>query len=101
MFRKLRSGIIWLVLGLGGIVLAGCGAQVENAALKQARATYSEAQSRPEVVANAPVMLREAEEILRQAEQADDEEKTEHLAYLAEKRAEIAMSVGEREGRIQ
>jgi OmpA-OmpF porin, OOP family len=96
MRQKRYCGLKWLAVCLAGLMVAGCAAR-ENEALEQARATYAQAQSRPEVVANAPLVLREAGDTLRQAEQADEREETTHLAYLAERRTEIAIAVAERE----
>jgi outer membrane protein OmpA-like peptidoglycan-associated protein len=71
----------------------GCATQ-KSVALEQAREAYAQAQSDPNIAANAPVALHEAEEALRRAErtwEADrDEREVEHLAYLVQQRVEIA-----------
>jgi outer membrane protein OmpA-like peptidoglycan-associated protein len=77
-------------------------------ALEQARTAYAEAQHTPEMVAQAPVALQEADQALRRAERvwADDQDTAEvnHLAYLTTQRVEIAKTVTEKkraEARIQ
>ncbi len=91
-----RIGV--LVAGLG--LLAGCAASQEElrakARLNEAEATYSRVQTRPEVTSYAPVQLQEARNTLRAAEQAEDWDKKEHLAYMAQKQAQIAEAAAER-----
>ncbi|MGE0681968.1 MAG: OmpA family protein [Candidatus Binatia bacterium] len=83
---------------LGAAVLAsaavvGCAAS-RNAALERARTAYTQAQQDPEVSTNASLALHEAEAALRQTEQtwesSKDAQEVEHLAYLTEKKVDIA-----------
>jgi outer membrane protein OmpA-like peptidoglycan-associated protein len=57
--------------------------------------SYSQAQQNPEIAQNAPVALAEAGRTLRQAEDADDEDETTHLAYIAQRKVEIARAPAE------
>jgi Outer membrane protein and related peptidoglycan-associated (lipo)proteins len=68
----------------------GVACATQNPALERARQAYAQAEQNPVVTANAAVALHEAGQTLRQAEQAEDQEEMEHLAYLAEKKVEIA-----------
>ena len=72
----------------------GCATGPEPAALTQARTQYAQAQQNPEVITHAPVALREAEQTLRQAErlwvEEEDEAEVQHLAYVTERRVDIA-----------
>jgi outer membrane protein OmpA-like peptidoglycan-associated protein len=80
---------------LSGSLLAGC-ATPPLAELEDAWASYSSAKADPEVAANAPVALYEAEKTLRGADKAwedDDRAEAVHQAYLAQKRVEIARAV--------
>lgn len=59
-------------------------------ALIQAREAYNQAQADPEVAANAPVTLHEAEQSLAQAGQAKNEQEINHQAYMAKRRVDLA-----------
>src|SRR5919199_4616412 len=87
---SLWGGLLVISSLLGG----GCTAGSPPVALEQARTAYAQAEHTPEVVANAPVPLREAEHALRRAERvwADehDTEEVQHLAAVATQRVEIA-----------
>src|SRR5919109_1197529 len=89
-------------VALGTVVLAGawgCATRPEPIALSQARTQYLQAQQNPQITAYAPVALREAEQPLRQAERlwAEDKDAAEvqHLAYVSERRIEIARAAAE------
>lgn len=79
-----------------GIVLflAGCGmSQQEKMArdrLEQAHLAYQRAKSDPSVTGTAQIPLMDAEKELQAAENTSDYTKMEHLAYLAQKKAETA-----------
>jgi outer membrane protein OmpA-like peptidoglycan-associated protein len=78
--------------------LAGCARQ-PNAVLEQARASYQAAAGDPEVTRNAPVPLHEAQQALANADEAWQEgerRETEHLAYVAQRRVEIARAIADR-----
>lgn len=84
-------------IALGSVILAGawgCAATQEPIALSQARAQYRQAQQDPQITTQAPVALREAEQMLRQAErlwvEEEDEAEVQHLAYVSERRIDIA-----------
>jgi OmpA-OmpF porin, OOP family len=89
-------------VALGAVVLAGawgCATRAEPIALSQARTQYMQAQQNPQITAYAPVALREAEQPLRQAERLwaedKDEAEVQHLAYVSERRIEIARAAAE------
>jgi outer membrane protein OmpA-like peptidoglycan-associated protein len=92
-----------LGLLLGGafavILFAGCApSQQEIMAidrLEKARSAYLEAKSDRNVEAFAPLPFAEAGKTLQAAEQAKNAGEKEQLAYLAEKRAQIARTIAE------
>ena len=91
----LRSMTIGTLLIISAV---GCSTMPTSPALEQARLSYTQAQQNPQIAANAPVALREAEQALQKAEQAwkDDKEKeVQHLAYIAERKTEIARATAE------
>jgi hypothetical protein len=77
----------------------GCGA-VRNPALENARADYHKAQQDPVIVRHAAAALESAARVLHEAERrwTEDEDivEVEHLAYIAEKRVEIARATAQR-----
>ena len=86
-----------LLISISIILLIGCATVPEkNVALDRARAVYEQAQANPEVEKNAPVALYEAGQALKKAEQAKDIEEMDHLAYIAERKTQIAVAQAER-----
>ena len=89
----------WATLSLLAVTAAGCVA-VRNPALERARDAYQQARQDPEVVRRAAVALEKAGQALEQAERLwtteKDVQEVEHLAYIAEKRAEIARVTAKR-----
>lgn len=76
--------------------ITGCATLPEkNEAMDRARAVYEQAQANPDVTKNAPVALYEAAQTLKKAEQAKDVGEKEHLAYMAERKTQIAMALAE------
>ena len=86
---------LWLL----AFLCAGC-AVVRNPALERARDAYQQAQQDTEIVRHAAVALDKARQALEQAERVWTTEKdvieVEHLAYVAEKRVEIARVTAKR-----
>lgn len=78
-------------------LLAACASTAPSAALEQARSAVSAVAGDPIVNQYAPVELKAATDALAQADRewADDhdESETNHLAYVARQRAEIATNV--------
>jgi OOP family OmpA-OmpF porin len=90
-YYALRS----IAIGTGLLISAvGCSTVGPNPALEQARLSYTQAQQNPQIATNAPVAWREAERALQNAERAwkddEDQEEVQHLAYVAERKVEIA-----------
>ena len=93
--------------GLGGLIpfifflllLAGCGPTQQDTMakdqLERARAAYGQAKSDPNVAAFAPVPFADAGKALQAAEQAKGADEKAQLAYIAEKRAQIATTSAE------
>lgn len=81
------------LLSLLFVASLGCAA-VRHPALERARERYQNARQDPEVVGRASVALDKAWLTLQQAEgvwtNQRDSAEVEHLAYIAEKRIEIA-----------
>ncbi|MGH8654615.1 MAG: OmpA family protein [Gammaproteobacteria bacterium] len=92
-----QKGVRWVSRGLtvGGLaLLAACTAP--NSALRQAQQTYEEARQDATVASQSPLLLQEAEHALRQAEEAKEEEEINHLAYIAQRRVEVAHAESQR-----
>jgi outer membrane protein OmpA-like peptidoglycan-associated protein len=90
------------VVALSASLLAGCGGiPSDHPALQRARAAYGQAQANPEVTANAPLALHEAEQALKAAENAKNVTELEQLAYVAERKAQVAVTTAERKGAEQ
>jgi outer membrane protein OmpA-like peptidoglycan-associated protein len=75
--------------------ISACSTQPEkNAALDDARSSYSAARSNPDVSNLSPVELQQAEEAMNRANEASESRKdrdtVNHLSYLAKQRALIA-----------
>src|SRR5437870_5041332 len=89
------------LLVVGSLLGGGCTAGNPPVALEQARTAYAQAEQTPEVVAHAPVPLREANAALQRAERvwADnhDTEEVQHLAALATQRVDIANAAAEKQ----
>jgi OmpA-OmpF porin, OOP family len=86
-----------VVISSAALVAACAGRSTE--ALEEARSAVAAARADPEVVAQAPEQLAEAEQALDQAESAArgtaDQDEVDHLAYLAEQRAETAQALAD------
>src|SRR5919197_6284251 len=79
----------------------GCSSTVpNNPALERARDAYQRARQDPEVVGRAAVALDKAGQVLEKAEilwtTKKDSIEAEHLAYLVEKRVQIARATARR-----
>ncbi len=88
----------WFVLSVPVVlVIAGCATEpITTKSLQQARSAYAKIQADPKISANAQVASYEAAQALQQAEQAKDVPTQEHLAYIAEKKAQTAVAVAEK-----
>jgi OmpA-OmpF porin, OOP family len=86
-----------VVISSAALVAACAGRSTE--ALEEARSAVGAARADPEVVAQAPEQLAEAEQALDLAESAArgtaDQDELDHLAYLAEQRAETAQALAD------
>ncbi len=78
-------------------VLAGCATEpVSTPSLVKAQSAYARIKTDANISANAPVAAYEASQALQRAEQATDVPTQEHLAYLAERKAQIAVADAEK-----
>src|SRR5690242_8443744 len=88
------AAVAALALALG----TGCAPRT-NRALQQAQAQYNDAATDPEVSQKAPVALHEAQQAIDAARRAwerdRDETDTNSLAYVAERRVDIARAVAQ------
>jgi OmpA-OmpF porin, OOP family len=88
------------VLSLLAFLSASCVAEVRNPALERGRNAYERVRRDPAVVGRAAVALEKTRSTLEEAERVWAEEKdaneVEHLVYLTEKRAEIALATARR-----
>jgi len=87
-----------VVAAVSVALAAGC-APRSNRALDRAHAAFQQAAQNPEIAEKAPVALHEAEQALDRADRRwredRDEKETNSLAYVAERRVEIARAVAE------
>jgi outer membrane protein OmpA-like peptidoglycan-associated protein len=87
-----------IVLFLAAALLGGCAVSktelAARAQLDRARAAYREAQADPAVQTYAQLRLADAQRAVQAAEQADHARDKLHLAYIAERRAQIASLTG-------
>jgi OmpA-OmpF porin, OOP family len=91
-YTKLAIG----VTTLSGLLWGCSGVPEKDSILKEARSTFSAAKNDPNVATYAQTALYDAEKALKQAESADTSVQMQHLAYLAQRQAEIAQAVGTR-----
>jgi OmpA-OmpF porin, OOP family len=88
------------VLSLLGFVSASCGGALHNPTLERARNAYERVRRDPAVVGRAGVALEKTRLTLEEAERVwateKDANEVEHLVYLTEKRAEIALATARR-----
>jgi ABC-type branched-subunit amino acid transport system ATPase component len=87
------------VLALLAVASVGCGA-ARHPGLEWARDEYRQARQNPDIVRHASAALDRAGQTLREADRLWTEEKNvtevEHLAYVAQKRVEIARATAKR-----
>jgi OmpA-OmpF porin, OOP family len=88
------------LLSLLAFLAASCGGAVHNPTLERARSAYDRVRRNPAVVGRAAVALEKTRLTLEEAERVWANEKdvaeVEHLVYLTEKRAEIALATARR-----
>lgn len=80
------------------LIVTGCASQQEIRAkrsLERANAAYAQAKNDPNVEVYAPVPLADAGKIIQAAEQSKDYVEMEQLGYLAEKKAQTAVTIAE------
>jgi outer membrane protein OmpA-like peptidoglycan-associated protein len=95
-FFVMKTGLaLVMALVLFTIGCATISEEEKNTALERARAAYSKAQADPKIAANAQVAMYEAAQALQKAEQARDREEMQHLAYIAERKAQLATAIAE------
>jgi outer membrane protein OmpA-like peptidoglycan-associated protein len=91
--RRLVAGLVPLA-----VLAAGCAStdldQAAKAQLTKAQTAYRQAQSDPNVQAHAQLQLADAQKAVQAAEQAQNPEDMQSLAYVAERKAQIASVVG-------
>ena len=96
---RVGAGVTRVVAVVGVLsVVAGCAAsskqRAARAQLERAQAAYQQAQADPNVQSYAQLRLGDAQKALRVAEEAKDSDEKLHLAYLAERRAQLATVTG-------
>ncbi len=96
------AGSAWKIgvpVSLFAVFAMACGT-VRNPALVKAHLAYQNARQDPVIVRNAGADLEKAAAVLEKADRSwakdKDPVETEHLAYIAEKRVEIARVTAER-----
>ena len=98
MNNKPRLTILATALAVS-LFAAGCASvSIPPPALMEARSAVSTASSNPNVLANAPLELKKANDALARADQAlvkGDDPEVNHNAYLATQRARTAVAAGD------
>ena len=88
------------ILSLLVLLSASCNGAVRHPALERARDAYERVRRDPAVVGRAGVALEKTRLTLEEAERVwateKDANEVEHLVYLTEKRAEIALATARR-----
>ena len=89
-----RVVVVLLPLALA----AGCAStepqRAAKAQMERAQAAYQQAQGDPSVQTYAQLWLVDAQKALKAAEQAKDPDEKQHLAYVAERKAQLASVTG-------
>jgi outer membrane protein OmpA-like peptidoglycan-associated protein len=102
--RLLTSGLRPLLASTAVLGLALACASGPNRELMSAESAYEAAASDARVSEHAPVALREAEQAVERAREAqrdgEDQSEVEHLAYLANRRVEIAREEADRKAAL-
>jgi len=84
----------WTMFGIPAAALVAACASGMNPAFLDANAAYQAAAADPDVVANAPVELHDAQQALDRAQKAQEKnekkDEIDSLAYIAKRRVEIA-----------
>jgi len=87
---------IFLIMALLFLVSGCATVPVHHNALDRARNAYETARNTPDIDTNAPVALYDAKKALEKAESATDDIKgLDHLAYIAEKKAWLALLISQ------
>jgi len=92
----IKNSLIKPLMGVATIAAlsVGCSSVPDKAVLlKDAQAAYNAAQAN---TVTASASLYDAEQALKKAESAQDTEEMRHLAYIAQRKAELAVALGER-----
>jgi outer membrane protein OmpA-like peptidoglycan-associated protein len=91
-----RASVTGPAFALAFLLVACASAPVDSPELRAARAGYSQARNDPFAARAAGVELERAQQALLAAEAAGrDEEQRRHLAYLALRRSQAAMALGQ------
>ncbi len=81
-------------------ILSGCSSIPQNSTLSQAQNSYDNARAYPQVSSLAPLELKEASESLSKADnalsQGESDARVTHLAYIAKRKADIALETAKR-----
>ncbi len=93
-----RGVRLFIAFSLVILFVTGCATQQEIRAkksLERASAAYAQARANPNVETYAPAPLADAGRIIQAAEQTKDYAEMEQLGYLAEKKAQTALTISE------
>ncbi|MFH2065017.1 MAG: DUF4398 domain-containing protein [Pseudomonadota bacterium] len=81
------------------LVAAGCGPSKQELMAKShlanAKEAYAYAEANPDVKQNAQIPLMEAGKAVEAASKAEESDEMDHLAYIAEKKTQIAVATAE------
>ena len=95
----MRRNHIVLLSAAAALGIAGCAGPRSNIALQDAHATYDQAENSADVRQYAPLALENAHRQLYDAQAVWDkgaeQSKVDHAAYLAKRKAEIALAQGQ------
>lgn len=95
----MKQTFVWIPAALALAALVGCGGPRSNVALQDAHAMYNRAERNADARQYAPLALDDARRHLDRAqadwEEGKDQADIDHEAYLARRKAEIALVQGE------
>ena len=94
--RMGRGFGILLLLSLIIPLSVGCGpSKMAKDQLAKAREAYEQAKADPNTSTLAPIYMTDAENAFREAEETGNSDEMIHLSYVAERKAQLAMSIAE------
>ena len=88
---------VMVVISVIALMITGCSTVPKTTdTLERTRSAYVQARSNPDIVSHAPIAMREAGKALGKAQEAENFQEMERMAYLAKTKVELAVVTAER-----